>query len=86
MITNHPKYSGPGCSGTCICGHNWQDHHLGMVMNPDYIKQTGEYYIPQECEYYGCNEVGGLKFNIDTQEWEDHCHGYRDLMWPDEHN
>lgn len=78
----NPRYSGPACSGTCICGHSWEDHHLGVVMNPDYVTDTGETYIPQECEFFGCNETGGL-----DAEGKDHCFGYRDEMWPDEgHN
>jgi hypothetical protein len=51
-----------------------------MVMNEEYVKQTGEGYIPQECEAYGFNETGGMKYNLETQEYEDHCHGYRDSL------
>lgn len=51
-------------SGVCQCGHYWQDHHNGVVMNPEYAALCVEWkqppYIPQECEYYGCNEDGGL--------------------------
>ena len=75
-----PRYSGPNRSGTCLCGCRWDDHHLGCVMNPEYVKQTGEAYIPDECCAYGFNETGGKKFNAETKEWEDHCHGYRDTM------
>ena len=73
-----PKYSGPECSGICVCGHPWGRHHLGMVMNMVYFEDTGESYVPQECEAYGFNEAGGLKYNEATGEWEDHCHGYVD--------
>lgn len=76
-----PRYSGPNCSGTCNCGHSWEDHHLGVVLNEDYRQQTGEAYIPQECEFFGWNETGGL-----GADGKDHCHGYRDELWPDEHN
>jgi hypothetical protein len=69
------RYSGKGRSGTCVCGHSWEDHHLGMVLNQDYFEQTGEAYIAQECEFYGSNEMGGL-----DEEGNDHCHGYRDEM------
>lgn len=78
---HHPKYSGPRCSGICVCGHNWEDHHLGVVLRHEYVKETGEAYIPQECEFYGFNEMGGL-----DAEGNEHCSGYRDSMWPDEHN
>ena len=55
-----PRYSGPGKCGVCKCGHSWDEHHIGFVMNPDYIKETGEACIPEECEAYGCNEAGLL--------------------------
>ena len=76
-------YSGPGRSGVCICGHSWEDHHLGMVMRVEMLMTTGgkEAYIPQECEFFGCNEDGGL-----DDDGNDHCFGYRDEMLPDEHN
>jgi hypothetical protein len=70
---NVPKYSGPNCSGVCICGHDWDDHHLGCVGNARYFEETKESYVPQECEYYGWNEAGGLDL-----EGKSHCHSYRD--------
>ena len=45
-------------------------------MNQDYSKQTGEAYVPQECEHFGFNEVGGLEY-VDGK-WIDHCQDYRD--------
>jgi len=44
-------------------------------MNPDYLETDGgdEYYIPQECEFYGCNEEGGL-----DEEGNPHCGQYVD--------
>lgn len=74
---HEPKYSGPGKTGICRCGHKWEDHHLCAVMNRIYWEQTKESYIVQECEFYGCNEVGGMMQNEDG-EWVDHCHGYVD--------
>jgi hypothetical protein len=68
-----PRYSGPDRSGICVCGHSWKDHHLGCVLNPDYIKATGEAYIPGECEFYGWNETGGL-----DAEGNLHCGSYVD--------
>ena len=73
-----PKYSGPNCSGVCLCGCPWDSHHLGVVMNKEYVEQTQEGYIPEECDTYGFNEVGGMKYNEDIGEWEDHCHVYVD--------
>lgn len=75
------KYSGPGRSGICVCGHSWEDHHLGMVMRQEYVDDTKEGYIPQECEHFGNNEMGGL----DT-DGNEHCFGYHDSMVPDPHN
>ncbi len=71
------KYSGKDKTGICICGHRRERHHLEMVMNIDYYEETGEIYIPQECEAYGFNETGGMKKN-ENGEWVDHCHGYKD--------
>jgi len=73
-----PRYSGPNRSGICVCGCSWEDHHLGVVMNREYANETGEAYVPGECEAFGFNEVGGMKYNKATGKWEDHCHSYRD--------
>jgi len=61
-----------------MCGHSWESHHLGMVMRQEYIDETHEGYIPQECVFYGCNEAGGMRYNEETGEWEAHCFGYQD--------
>ena len=68
-----PRYSGSGQTGICRCGCPWHSHHLGIVMNQDYLDQTGEAYIAQECETYGCNQEGGLGPN-----GEPHCGHYVD--------
>jgi hypothetical protein len=68
-----PRYSGPLCCGICTCGHSWEEHHLGIVMNNDYITQTDEMFVPQECEEYGCNEFGGL-----DEDGNAHCFNYVD--------
>ena len=70
-----PRYSGPDRSGICKCGHSWEDHHLGMVMQLKYIEETKEFYIPQECEHFGCNEMGGL-----DAEGNEHCGSYVDSL------
>lgn len=68
-------YSGPQRSGICVCGHSWREHHLGMVMRTEAIQTDGgpEYYIPQECEFFGCNEDGGK-----DADGNEHCDGYVD--------
>lgn len=68
-----PRYSGKDRSGMCVCGHPWHEHHLGLVMNHDYKKQTNETYIPSECEHYGFNETGGL-----GPDGQPHCDHYQD--------
>lgn len=69
------RYSGPNRSGICKCGHSWEDHHLGVVLNQEYAEQTKEAYLPEECEYFGFNEMGGL-----NTDGNDHCHRYVDSM------
>jgi hypothetical protein len=68
-----PRYSGPGKSGICRCGHRYTTHHCGIVMNDDYYRQTGETVVPGECEFYGCNEFGGL-----DADGKLHCGNYVD--------
>ena len=68
-----PRYSGPGQSGTCVCGHTWRQHHLCVVLNEDFKKATGEAYVPQECEAYGFNETGGM-----GADGKPHCDRYQD--------
>jgi hypothetical protein len=79
----HAIYSGLGRSGRCVCGHSWEDHHLGVVCRPGAEETSGgkEWYVPQECEFFGSNEMGGL-----DADGNDHCFGYRDDILPDEHN
>ena len=80
MPTPKPRYSGPHRTGVCVCGHSWEEHHPRCVMNKEYYEATGEAYVPGECEYYGCNETGGMKpdpCNPDGR-WVGHCHRYLD--------
>ena len=44
-----------------------------MVLNQDHVDATGEIYVPQECEYYGSNETGGL-----DPDGRPHCDRYED--------
>lgn len=71
-----PRYRSP-MSGECICGHKWSSHHLGVILNPEYIHTSSgpEYYIPQECEAFGFNETGGLDHKGLT-----HCEKYKDKL------
>lgn len=73
-----PKYRKMFYSGICRCGHKWDRHHLGMVMNREYYEATGEGSIAQECEAFGFNERGGL-----GPDGEPHCFGYVDMEDPD---
>ena len=68
-------------SGMCRCGHPFDDHHLGMILNEDIFKQLPAGHPPyyaQECEAYGCNETGGL-----GPDGEPHCGHYIDRDSPD---
>jgi hypothetical protein len=60
-----------------MCGHSYEDHHLGVVLNPEAYAVMG-LYLPQECEFFGSNEDGGLDEN-----GEYHCFAYVDGEDPD---
>lgn len=47
-------------------------------MRQEYVKATGEGYIPQECCAFGSNETGGMKY--ENNEWTNHCSSYRDTL------
>jgi len=56
-------------------------------MNEEYYKQTKEAYVPQECEFHGCNELGGMMpdpKNPDSPAWVEHCDNYLDRGQADE--
>ena len=57
------------------CGHRWDEHHLGCVGNREYGEATGESYVPQECEHFGSNEMGGR-----DAEGANHCWNYHDTL------
>lgn len=76
MEQYQPRYSGPKRSGICTCGHSWEQHHRMIVMNSEYVRQTHEGYVLGECEHYGFNEIGGMKFV--NGEWVEHCSQYHD--------
>ena len=54
----------------CKCGHPKSDHHTSWFMG------GGE--LVEECEKYGWNETGGMKFNKKTKEWENHCQYFQE--------
>lgn len=72
-------------SGICTCGHTWEKHHLSYIMNAEYMEKLKAIapnhppYLPEECLAHGCNETGGMIFNKESKEWEDHCHRYVDV-------
>lgn len=72
-----PKYSGPGKSGICKCGHSWQDHHLMLVMRQEYVAATGEGYGVGACQRHGVNEAEGMMYD-ENGMLVDHCFGYED--------
>jgi hypothetical protein len=47
-------------------------------MNEEYFVATGEAYVPEECEAFGFNEVGGMKM-VDGK-WVNHCQYYVDSL------
>lgn len=76
-----PVYSGPDCSGICVCGHSWEDHHHSCVLNQKYYDDTGEDVVPEECEHYGFNEHGGMEPD-GNGGWHEHCRRYIDRGYP----
>lgn len=64
--------------GTCLCGHSYEDHHLGMVLNPEALAIMGP-YLQGECEFFGWNESGGFDENGNP-----HCMRYVDADDPEE--
>ena len=72
-----PKFSKVIYSGTCLCGHSYEDHHISMVLNREALAVMGP-HMPEECEYFGCNETGGL-----DEHGNPHCERYVDAEDPD---
>jgi hypothetical protein len=56
-------------SGMCHCGHPYDDHHNSGIAEG----------IGGVCEFFGCNEEGGLDENGNI-----HCLRYIDTTQPDE--
>lgn len=60
----------------CSCGHPWDDHHHGLIMNPSYPQEAHDYGIcagvcAGECEW---SQVNGVRIRGDEQEC--HCKNY----------
>jgi hypothetical protein len=77
MTSNPPlRYPPQYFSGICRCAHAFEDHHLGFILNEDVLRDLPAGHPPyraQECEYYDCNEGGGM-----GPDGYDHCHRYVD--------
>ena len=71
-------YSKQLYSGKCLCGHSFEDHHGNLVMNEEAYAVMGP-RVASECEFFGCNEDGGLDENRKS-----HCWHYVDEADPDE--
>ena len=65
-------------SGTCLCGHTYDHHHLGIIASQEAADIMGP-YLPLECVFFGSNEDGGLDENGNG-----HCGHYIDMDNPDE--
>lgn len=65
----------------CRCGHTWEQHHHGVVMNPLYADYplTIRGCIAEECEY---NQVNGGYFSRNDEKEYCGCN----LFKPSSHN
>ena len=59
-----------------MCGHSYEDHHLGLVADPRLVEVIGP-YVPDQCDYFGFNEHAGL-----DEDGNNHCHNYVDKEDP----
>jgi len=60
----------------CTCGHKWEEHHHGCVMNPEYFDYplTIQGLIAQECEH---NQVNGEYFMNKGDKKYCKCPGFK---------
>ena len=58
----------------CRCGHIWEEHHHGVVQNPEYFDYplTINGCIAEECEH---NQVNGQYFG--KREETCYCNGFK---------
>lgn len=70
-------------TGTCICGHSWDDHHHGVILNPQPLVDREEEYrnvdgiLGEECE---ATQFEGMRISL--SEPECYCMNYHDKGWP----
>lgn len=73
-------------TGVCICGHDWIEHHLSVLLSPQVLLnvEVGQGFrnrdglIGQECEH---SMLNGERIN--EQDPECKCKSYWDQAWPD---
>lgn len=60
----------------CTCGHKWEEHHHGVVLNPKYFSYplTINGLIAQECEH---NQVNGDYFLNRGEKSFCRCNGFK---------
>lgn len=60
----------------CYCGHKWEEHHHGVVMNPNYATYPLNIHglIAQECEH---NQVNGEYFLNRGEKKFCRCDGFK---------
>ena len=63
-------------TGKCVCGHSWDDHHHGMVLNPKFID---DYRVVDGCLGEECEATQLHGVVIKTPEC--HCPTYWDIGW-----
>ena len=51
-------YSGTERTGFCECSHQWDRHHLQLVISKEWIDSSGEEFFPAECTEPGCKCPG----------------------------
>jgi len=67
-------------TGKCICGHEWDDHHHGCIVNPQALKDVKQSfknvdgYLGEECE------ATQFEGHHHTKP-ECHCWAYWDKGW-----
>lgn len=60
----------------CRCGHKWEEHHHGCVLNPKYFSYplTINGLMAQECEY---SQVNGIYFRRDGKKKYCMCNNFK---------
>lgn len=62
----------------CKCGHSWEDHHHGCIMNPNYPTEDHARGI---CRAVGAQECEATQINgewiVDKEEDKCYCPQYK---------